>query len=100
LPYRIDTDPVPETLDPLVRSTGWGPVPVFLERFSLGVFIGAATVSLFQLETWWAASLSFTAFVLFLLLRWVAPPARPVGRPVHIDELLTARGRGSPHELP
>jgi hypothetical protein len=71
MPDRIDTDPVPETLDPLVRSTARGPVPVFLERFSLGVFIGAATVSLFQLETWWAASLSFTAFVLFLLLRWV-----------------------------
>lgn len=44
-------------------------MPVFLERFSVGVFVGAATVSVLRLETWWAASLSFTAFVLFLLLR-------------------------------
>lgn len=45
-------------------------IPVIAERFALGVFVGAATVSVFQLENWWAASLAFMAFVLFLLFRW------------------------------
>jgi hypothetical protein len=46
------------------------PVLAFAERFALGVFVGAGTVSVVHLESWWAARLAFTAFVLFLLFRW------------------------------
>jgi hypothetical protein len=51
-------------------ATPPSPVPVFAERFALGVFVGAGTVSVVHLESWWAASLAFTGFVLFLLFRW------------------------------
>ncbi len=43
---------------------------LFAERFSVGVFVGAGTVSVVHLHVWWAASLAFTAFVVFLLFRW------------------------------
>ena len=45
-------------------------LPVFAERFALGVCTGAAVVSVFHLESWWAASLAFTGFVLYLVMRW------------------------------
>jgi hypothetical protein len=45
-------------------------LPVFAERFALGVCTGSAVVSVFHLESWWAASLAFSGFVLYLVLRW------------------------------
>ena len=59
---------MPDVTDP--GSAPQSPLPVFAERFALGVSVGAGTVSVGHVESWWAASLTFAAFVLFLLLRW------------------------------
>ena len=66
---------MPEATDTAVTPS----VPVFAERFALGVVVGSTAVDLFQLQAWWAPSLAFTAFVLFLVLRWEREVRDPWG---------------------
>ncbi|KQW36645.1 hypothetical protein ASC76_18545 [Rhizobacter sp. Root404] len=45
-------------------------MPVFVERFALGVCVGAAAICATPPANAWAASLAFSGFALFLVFRW------------------------------
>lgn len=52
---------------------------VFVERLFLGLCIGAGAVSVLHLRSLWAASLAFTAFVVYLVLQWARLARSPGG---------------------